>query len=106
MAEIMAIREKFYEEVDKLRKEKVIKATLEIELVGEIEGFGSDKDMEDWFVVSAVKSSSEGEKLASFDLGGKTFGIHRATGCKCPRCWKFVSAREEEVCARCAEVVA
>ena len=61
--------------------------------------------MEDWFVVSAVKPSSEGEKLASFEVEGKTYAIHKATACKCPRCWKFVSASEEEVCARCAEVV-
>ena len=102
---IMAVREGFYEEVDKLRKEKTIKATLELELVGEVEGFKSDKDMEDWFVVSAVKSSSEGEKLASFEVDGKTYSIHKATAHKCPRCWKFVSVSEDEACARCAEVV-
>ena len=61
--------------------------------------------MEDWFVVSAVKAASEGEKLASFEVGGKTYAIHKATACKCPRCWKFVSHSEEEVCDRCAEVV-
>jgi isoleucyl-tRNA synthetase len=105
LTSIMEIREGFYEEVDKLRKEKVIKATLELELVGDIEGFNSDKDMEDWFVVSAVKSSSEGEKLASFEVNDKTYTIHKATACKCPRCWKFVSTSEEEVCGRCAEVV-
>ena len=57
ISSLMDIREGFYEEVDKLRKEKLIKATLELELVGDIEGFNSDKDMEDWFVVSAVKTS-------------------------------------------------
>jgi isoleucyl-tRNA synthetase len=105
MTEMMDIRESFYEEVDKLRKEKTIKATLELELVGEIEGFSSEKDLEDWFVVSAVKSSSEGEQLASFVVEGKTFTIHKATAAKCPRCWKFVSHSEEEACARCSEVV-
>ena len=77
----------------------------ELELVGEVEGFKSDKDMEDWFVVSAVKSGSEGEKLASFEVDGKTYSIHKATAHKCPRCWKFVSASEDEACMRCTEVV-
>ncbi len=102
---LMEIREGFYEAVDKLRKEKGIKATLELEIVGEIEGFTSAKDMEDWFVVSAVKATSEGEKLAEFTVDGKTYSIHKATACKCPRCWKFVSTSEEEACVRCAEVV-
>ncbi|MGC9350412.1 MAG: isoleucine--tRNA ligase [Sulfurovum sp.] len=105
ISSLMEIREGFYEEVDKLRKEKIIKATLELELVGDIEGFKSEKDMEDWFVVSAVKSESEGVKLASFEVDGKTYSIHKATAHKCPRCWKFVSESEEEACARCAEVV-
>ena len=105
-SEITEIREKFYEEVDKLKKEKIIKATLELELVGEINGFSSDKDMEDWFVVSSVKAKSEGEKLASFEVEGKTYSIHKATAAKCPRCWKFTSHSEECTCERCAEVVA
>lgn len=105
ITELTAIREGFYEEVDKLKKEKVIKATLELELAGELNGFSTDKDMEDWFVVSAVKTSSEGAQVASFEVEGKTFTIHKATAHKCPRCWKFVSTTEEEACGRCAEVV-
>ncbi|MFT7824171.1 MAG: isoleucine--tRNA ligase [Sulfurimonas sp.] len=103
---LLAVREKFFEEVDKLRKEKRIKATLELELVGDIEGFSSKRDREDWFLVSAVKSDAKGEKVAEFEVEGKLFRIHKAAANKCPRCWKFTSASEEEVCARCAEVVA
>jgi isoleucyl-tRNA synthetase len=107
---LIEIREKFYEEVDKLKKEKVIKATLELELVGTfsdgVGGFSTTKDMEDWFVVSKVTTSSSGESLATFEVEGKTFTIHKAVAHKCPRCWRFISENEETVCGRCAEVVA
>jgi isoleucyl-tRNA synthetase len=103
----ITVREAFYEEVDKLKKEKVIKATLELEIAGDIEGFGisDSKDLEDWFVVSGLKPVSEGEKLAGFEVEGRIFTIHRATAYKCPRCWRFTSSREEMLCDRCAELV-
>lgn len=101
-------RDRFSEAIDSLKKEKVIKATLELEIVGDINAFPikDTKDLEDWFVVSAVKQSSEGEKVASFEVNDKTYTVHKATACKCPRCWKFTSSAEESVCDRCAEVVA
>ncbi|MEA3419242.1 MAG: isoleucine--tRNA ligase [Campylobacterota bacterium] len=105
---LIAAREAFYEEVDKLKKEKVIKATLELEIAGEEIDFeiNESKDLEDWFVVSAVKSSSEGEQLASFEADGKTFTVHRATAHKCPRCWRFTSVAEDQLCERCNKLVA
>lgn len=104
-SEMIAVREAFYEEVDRLKKEKIIKSTLELELVGKDFALSDERDLEDWFVVSSVKSSSQREKIAGFDVAQKHFDIHRATGHKCPRCWKFASAKEEEVCPRCAGVL-
>ena len=105
---LMEAREKFSEAIDSLKKEKIIKATLELEIAGEREIFPirDDKDLEDWFVVSAVKSSSQGEQVASFEVGGKTFTVHKATAHKCPRCWRYTAAEEERLCERCAGVVA
>jgi len=105
---LLEAREKFSEAIDSLKKEKVIKATLELEIAGERELFPikSNKDLEDWFVVSAVKTSSEGEQVASFEVEGKTFTVHKATAHKCPRCWRFTSESEDSLCSRCAEVVA
>ena len=104
---LMHAREAFYEEVDKLKKEKLIKATLELEIVGETEEFAltNSKDLEDWFVVSAIKTSSAGEQLASFEMEGKTFTVHKATAHKCPRCWRFTAAAEDQLCERCEKVV-
>jgi len=103
----LTTREAFYEEVDKLKKKKIIKSTLELEIAGDIEKFGisDSKDLEDWFVVSAVKNDSDGEEQARFEADGNLYSIHKATAHKCPRCWKFTSAAEEELCERCAEVV-
>ena len=104
---LMEAREKFSEAIDSLKKEKVIKATLELEIAGDasILPIEDAKDLEDWFVVSAIKTSSEGEQIASFELEGKTFTVHKATCAKCPRCWRFTSTSEECACERCAKVV-
>jgi len=105
---LLEAREKFSEAIDALKKEKVIKATLELEIATERSLFPieDDKDLEDWFVVSAVKASSEGEELASFEVEGKRFSVHKATAHKCPRCWRYTASAEETLCQRCSEVVA
>ena len=107
-AMLSVAREKFSEAVDKLKKEKVIKSTLEVEIVGDISAFAIDeaKNLEDWFVVSGMKSSSLAEQLASFEVEEKTFTVHKASGAKCPRCWRFTSVSENCACERCAKVVA
>ncbi|HSR74274.1 MAG TPA: class I tRNA ligase family protein, partial [Sulfurovum sp.] len=101
-------RDRFSEAIDSLKKEKVIKATLELEIVGDISVFPikDTKDLEDWFVVSAVKSSSEGEEVATFEVEGNRFTVHKASASKCPRCWRFTSVSEECACERCAKVLA
>lgn len=105
--DLSEVKELFSEEIDRLKKEKLIKATLELDLVAR--GFDwkltSLRDIEDWFVVSGIKEESEGEQLGFFEFKGISFAIKRATKHKCPRCWKFVSENEEQICARCSEVV-
>ena len=105
---LIEAREKFSEAIDSLKKEKRIKATLELEIAGERDLFpiSDEKDLEDWFVVSAVKTESEGEELASFEVAGKRFGVHKASAHKCPRCWRYTAPAEETLCQRCNEVVA
>ncbi len=102
-----AAREAFFEEVDRLKKEKLIKATLELEIAGPVEmlPMKDPKDLEDWFVVSALKSESQGEELGSFSVDDLRFTIHRATAHKCPRCWRYTAAEEGALCERCAEVL-
>ena len=101
-------RVKFSEAIDKLKKEKIIKSTLELEIVGDLSIFDikDSKDLEDWFVVSAMRSEATSEEIASFELEGKTYSVQKATAHKCPRCWRFTSSSEDCACDRCAEVVA
>ncbi len=104
---LLEAREKFFEEVDKLRKEKVIKTTLELALVGDFSDFNiqDEKNLQDWFGVSQTLNTSVNEVLATFEAGGKTFAIIKATKYKCPRCWRYVSENENELCNRCKKVL-
>jgi len=104
---LTSARESFFESIDKLKKDKIIKTTLELVIVGDssIFGFNSSKDLEDWFGVSGFKDESENEELAAFSVGENSFKIIKATDAKCPRCWKFTSEAEDKLCKRCSEVV-
>ncbi len=100
-------REKFYEIVDALKKEKTIKATLELTLYTD-----SKKaldlpltEVEDWFVVSGVNALKECEELGSFEIDDDKFVIAKATKHKCPRCWKYHAEKEDALCARCEKVL-
>jgi len=105
---LLEARVKFSEAVDKLKKEKLMKSTLEVEIAGDMSIFAikDSKDLEDWFVVSDMKESSDTEQVASFEVEGKTFTVHKATSAKCPRCWRFTSTSEDCACERCAKVLA
>jgi isoleucyl-tRNA synthetase len=100
-------REGFGSLVDGLKKEKIIKSTLELVITTESNvALGLDAvDAEDWFVVSSVSNVEAGEKLGSFEVDGDKFTISKATAHKCPRCWKYQAEKEDSTCKRCEEVV-
>ncbi|MBN2815095.1 MAG: isoleucine--tRNA ligase [Campylobacterales bacterium] len=101
-------REGFGAVVDGLKKEKVIKSTLELVLYTESKTAleMNSVDAEDWFVVSGVyEDQTEIDAIGSFKVGDDTFTIAKASAHKCPRCWKFQAEQEESTCKRCEEVV-
>ncbi|MDD3476936.1 MAG: isoleucine--tRNA ligase [Sulfurimonas sp.] len=102
-----AAREKFYEIVDGLKKEKIIKNTLELVIVTESKKIAEmDKTAaEDWFVVSGISHSPVTEELGKFEVDGTIFVIQKATDAKCPRCWKYQAKDETSTCARCSKVL-
>jgi isoleucyl-tRNA synthetase len=104
---LKSVRDAFSTEVDALKKEGKIKATLELSLITEAAKISAlnETDAEDWFVVSGVKKESSQEAVASFSVADEHFSIVMAAGAKCPRCWKYNSANEEDVCPRCVKVV-
>jgi isoleucyl-tRNA synthetase len=105
---LIKARENFFESIDKLKKDKIVKTTLELAIVGDSEIFAlkNQKDLEDWFGVSEFIDSSDSEELASFSIDDKEYKIVKASGAKCPRCWRFTSESEDKLCSRCSEVLA
>ena len=106
-AYMIEAREKFFEIVDSLKKEKVIKSTLELVIqTASAKIIALDKvDAEDWFTVSRVIEHEESGEIGVFEVEKDRFKILKAPKCKCPRCWKYRSKSEEELCHRCAEAL-
>lgn len=101
---MLAIREKFTEILDHLKKQKVIKSSLElIVYTAEESEMGM---LAQWLIVSQVKNQRpNSESLGDFVLeNGERFEIYRAEKQRCERCWQFV-ADESDVCSRCANVL-
>ncbi|EBI2301458.1 class I tRNA ligase family protein, partial [Campylobacter coli] len=103
---LLSVREKFFENIDILKKDKVIKSTLELNLDTNSKLLNSipKDELNDWFMVS-FDENLQGEVLCEFEVENESFRIMKATLCKCPRCWKVESAKEDEPCMRCAEVL-
>lgn len=102
---LKTLRARFFEVVDGLKKEKILKSTLELHLLvpaKELE-FGEFAKL---MMVSHVSSQGTGEELASFEFEGNRYALLKATGCRCPRCWQFTAPSEESLCERCAEALA
>ncbi len=97
----------FYEIVDNLKKEKVIKNTLELMILTEskIVLEMEPVEAEDWFVVSKISDKEPNEELGKFEVDGDVFIISKAVDAKCPRCWKYNSKDEESTCQRCTKVL-
>ena len=104
---MLKAREAFFEVVDRLKKEGVIKQTLELALVTQSDKLEAldAKDAEDWFVVSDILQESNAEKLGEFEVDGEIFAIVRAPGYKCPRCWRYAAEAEDTLCERCQAVL-
>jgi len=104
---LLNAKEKFSEAIDTLKKEKIIKSTLELSIYTNCEDILSleQTESEDWFLVSSVSNQKSENPLGKFELDGKEFEIYKATKAKCPRCWKFTSEKEECLCQRCESVL-
>ncbi|WP_297432904.1 class I tRNA ligase family protein, partial [Sulfurimonas sp.] len=107
-AYMVKAREGFGAVVDGLKKEKLIKSTLELVIYTESKTVldMNRVDAEDWFVVSGILEDKPEENiLGSFTLDDDTFSIAKATAHKCPRCWKYQAKEEDSLCTRCQSVV-
>lgn len=100
-----AIRIAFNEIVDGLKKDKVIKNTLELVISTDMPPMFNKEDIEEYLVISKWCKCELNNLLGTFAVEGWTFNIALATKAKCPRCWKYHSEHEEMVCPRCSSVV-
>jgi len=103
--EILEIRRRFYEIVDKLKKEKVIKDTLELALETNYDKL-LKSEMAEFFNVSLICDEIEGEILDEFHVGEDerfVVRIKKSPLHKCPRCWRYVA--KDTLCDRCKEVI-
>ncbi len=100
-------KEKFSEAIDTLKKEKVIKTTLELVLYTSNEEINAmcQTEVADWFLVSDTTTTKQNESMASFEIDGSVFEVYMSSKHKCPRCWKFTAETEEELCNRCSSVL-
>ena len=111
---LLASRELFNESIDKLKKDKIIKSTLELELVTDsrrilalCDEFGDD--ISDFYGVSAVVAKESGEVLCEvlckFACDEANFSTQKASAYKCPRCWKLNASKTDALCPRCQAVM-
>ncbi|QKF60783.1 isoleucine--tRNA ligase [Campylobacter curvus] len=104
---LFASREKFFELIDALKKDKKIKSTLELVLEttsGKILDYDS-VERADIYMVSDVHRYSGNEGLGEFEIDGEKFKIVLSDASKCPRCWKFNAIIDGSTCERCSEVL-
>jgi len=103
---LMGAKEKFQEAIDKLKKEKIIKSTLELDIYTDSRDLLSlpKTEIADWFIVSNCVEKSQ-DALVSFEINGAVFEAYKASKEKCPRCWKFTSLSSECLCTRCEDAV-
>ncbi len=104
---MLEARRRFNEIVDSLKKEKIVKNSLELVIAT-----NSDKvlslpeiEREDWFIVSGIDKEIGEEILGSFQVGKEKFDIRRAAMHKCPRCWKYKALEDNGLCDRCKKVI-
>jgi len=101
-------KEAFNEAIESLKKEKIIKATLELDIYTNSKAILNlpQIEQEDLFIVSDVSSTpKDTERIATFNVDDAQFEVYKAAKAKCPRCWKFQSSDEESLCSRCESVV-
>ena len=100
-------REKFFELIDALKKDKIIKSTLELVLQTSSNEILSNDilGVADWFMVSDVDTLQSEEALAEFKINDEIFRLVKSSKHKCPRCWKFNAKQPDELCPRCAKVM-
>ncbi|PAF49371.1 isoleucine--tRNA ligase [Helicobacter sp. 13S00401-1] len=98
---LLKARMLFNEGVDVLKKDKLVKSSLELS----VESNYAQGDLEEFLMTSKFNKDANSTPLFSFDIDGLNFKVHKASLHKCPRCWQFNASSEDELCPRCQKVI-
>lgn len=102
--DLLRIRSIFLENVDMLKKNALIKSTLELSLITPSNFEFSD--MHTWLMVSNVGVDiAHKDVIAEFEYDGQIFKLAYSAFHKCPRCWQFLAKKADVLCERCSKVV-
>ncbi|RDU67635.1 isoleucine--tRNA ligase [Helicobacter didelphidarum] len=106
----LELRRLFNENIDRLKKEKVIKSSLELELVIPENFKNHVKLIEDFLMVSVCKvgdtnSFDSNDLFFNLCIDENTFIVYKSNNHKCPRCWQFKANNQDSLCHRCQEVL-
>ncbi|RDU56528.1 isoleucine--tRNA ligase [Helicobacter sp. MIT 99-5507] len=98
--ELLELRSLFGAELDRLKKEKLVKSSLELEISFD---YPNASVLSSWLIVSGVNNNFEKSNiLSTISLNnGKVATILKSSRYKCPRCWKFNSNSQDCLCDRC-----
>ena len=98
--ELLELRSSFGAQLDRLKKEKLVKSSLELEISFD---YPNADVLSSWLIVSGVNNDFlQSNILASFTLNnGKVAKILKSSKYKCPRCWKFNANSQDCLCNRC-----
>ncbi|QDP19187.1 isoleucine--tRNA ligase [Sphingomonas xanthus] len=91
-AELRSLRETVTEAIEPLRRDKLIRSSLEAEVT--VASNADPKLLEELFIVSSVRP-------------GETLAVTKTDHHKCGRCWRLLPEVSEDgdLCARCEDVV-
>jgi hypothetical protein len=113
---LMAVRDAVKHALEIPRKEKLIGSSLQSSIILTTSSQRFDKystELADMFVVShfdiniPVPESIDFHFSHDFEIQGHQATVHvlPPTDAKCPRCWRYVAEKEDELCQRCDDVV-
>jgi isoleucyl-tRNA synthetase len=98
-SELRALRQQVTEAIEPLRRDKLVRSSLEAEVVvpaGAVPEGVSDASLAELFISAPVTRGT-----------GDRVGVRASDDHKCGRCWRLLPEVPEDgaLCARCAEVV-
>jgi isoleucyl-tRNA synthetase len=107
---VIQIRDSINKIAEKLRNAKVIKTTDELNVIITKDLLiAKDELIQAWGVADVLINHVNDAQIDGIDCADESNGVRlslvKSAKHKCPRCWRYDSAQELELCARCEPIV-